>query len=130
MDEEQKAPDAVAMLTACAERLASAAVQIEKTLAGVQSQYESLNAKVDRIVAAIDESLAVKPEVRASGERGGEVETRRKTLSPTVSLLLSKSGVEASGSVEDAVLEKALSSLSIEQRIAVKAEMARAGLIG
>lgn len=122
----KKTPDAVELLTACAERLATAAEQMQLTLAGVQSQYESLNAKVDRIVAAIDESLAAKPEVKASGE----VETGRKTLSPTVSLLLSKSGVEASGCVEDAVLDKALSTLSIEQRIAVKAEMARAGLIG
>jgi hypothetical protein len=41
---------------------------------------------------------------------------------------LAKSGVEMS-SVEDATVERALAGLSIEQRIAVKAELARAGVL-
>jgi hypothetical protein len=131
-------------VAACAERLASAAEQLERTLAGVQAQYEALNAKVDRIVAAIDERLEAggAEEVGELRERIARLETERaelkaqsqagmrKTLAPTVSLLLAKGGVEAGASVEEAVLEKALASLSVEQRIAVKAEMARAGLIG
>jgi hypothetical protein len=46
--------------------------------------------------------------------------------------LLAKSSVadiDAAGHMDLAALDKALSSLSLDQRIAVKAEMARAGLI-
>jgi hypothetical protein len=54
---------------------------------------------------------------------------RRKTLSPLVSALLAKEGVEGETVVDAPIIEKALSGLSIEQRIAVKAELARAGLL-
>ena len=56
-------------------------------------------------------------------------DTPRKTLSPMVSALLAKQGVETAEGIEAAALEASLASLSIEQRIAVKAQMARAGLI-
>jgi hypothetical protein len=49
-------------------------------------------------------------------------------MSPLVSGLLAKSGIEEAR-FDSATLDKALSSLSLDQRIAVKAEMARAGLI-
>ena len=129
--------------TMALEKLAAAAESLERVLEKIEAQYVSLNAKVDRIVAAIDECLT-KAEVTASAElqeRVADLEKERdelqaqsqkgvrKTLAPMVSLLLAKSGVEAGTSVEDAVLDKALTMLSVEQRIAVKAEMARAGLI-
>jgi len=52
----------------------------------------------------------------------------RKTLSPLVSALLGKYE-EGGESMDSAVLDKTLTALSVEQRIAVKAEMARAGLL-
>jgi hypothetical protein len=52
----------------------------------------------------------------------------RKTLPPLVTALLSKNG-EAGDRLEAAVLDKTLQSLTVDQRIAVKAEMARAGMI-
>ena len=54
----------------------------------------------------------------------------RKTLPPMVSAILAKS-CEESGSekLDKAVLDKTLQSLSVEQRIAVKSELARAGII-
>ena len=54
---------------------------------------------------------------------------RRKTLSPMVSALLAKEGVEGDALIDRPVIEKALAGLSIEQRIAVKAELARAGIL-
>jgi len=57
----------------------------------------------------------------------------RRTLAPGTATLLAKQGVavEAGGaSLEAAALDGALASLSIEQRIAVKAELLRAGLLG
>ena len=54
---------------------------------------------------------------------------RRKTLSPLMTTLLAKEGVEGDALIEQPLMEKALAGLSIEQRIAVKAELARAGIL-
>lgn len=142
-------------LTECAERMAQAAAGIEAVLARLESSQEALHAKIDRIIAAIEEQeggsqQASTAEQNASQQAGAEAELRtrlaeleranedlkaqatrsmRKTLSPLVSGLLSKSGVEESSAIESGALEKALGSLSLEQRIAVKAELARAGMI-
>ncbi len=117
MDEEM-----TKQVTETAGRLAAAAERLERTLARLEAQQEAMEAKVERIVAAIEVHGAEKAE-----EKERPV---RKTLPPLVSMLLSKGGVEESGArIEEGVLEKALSSLSVEQRIAVKAEMARAGLL-
>ena len=53
----------------------------------------------------------------------------RKTLSPAVSALIGKFDGESGERFEAATIEKTLQPLTVEQRIAVKAEMARAGLI-
>ena len=52
----------------------------------------------------------------------------RKTLSPVVSALIGKNEIEGER-LDPAVLNKTLAALSVEQRIAVKAELARAGMI-
>jgi len=46
-----------------------------------------------------------------------------------VSALLAKEGVEGDAVIEAPIVEKALGGLSIEQRIAVKNELARAGIL-
>ncbi len=130
-----------------AERLAGAAKALERVLGKIEAQQEELGSKVDWIVAAVDEKLtapggqgASNLDVDALGSRVAELEkantelkaqsTRlaRKTFSPLISALLGKH--ETDGSDLDAgVLDKTLSALSVEQRIAVKAEMARAGIL-
>jgi len=134
-------------LVATAERLASAAETLDRVLEKLDSQQAALNAKVDRIVAAVEErSDDVVSSL--SAERSQKLEARvaelekanndlkaqaarltRKTLSPLVTALLAKSGAESGERLEPAALDKTLQSLSVEQRIAVKAEMARAGMI-
>jgi hypothetical protein len=119
-------------LVASAEKLASAAEALDRALARLDEQHAALNAKVERIVAAIEE----KPPEAGLKERVAELErantelkaqvSRRKTLPPLVTALLGKS---CSEEMEAGKLDKALSSLTVEQRIAVKAEMARAGMI-
>ncbi len=134
-------------LIASAERLAGAAEALEKVLARIEASQQELHAKVDRIISAIEEQPAASDQVDAGASedaktRLAELEREnaelkaqagrlaRKTLSPPVSGLLSKSGVEeSSASIDGGVLEKALSALSLEQRITVKAELARAGMI-
>ena len=138
--------DMVQQLMATAERLASAAESLDRVLGRLDSQQDALNVKVDRIVAAVDDHGSYEPvnseEAQRLQERVSELErsntdlkaqaTRmvRKTLPPMVSAILAKGGTETGGEkIEKGVLEKTLQSLSVEQRIAVKAELARAGMI-
>jgi peptidoglycan hydrolase CwlO-like protein len=133
-------------LAATAGRLATAAETLDRVLKKLDAQQEALNAKVDRIVAAVEDGL-----VAEHGAEGKESESplqqrvaeleranqelkaqsaraARKTLSPMVTALLSKHG-ESTEALECGALDKILQPLSVEQRIAVKAEMARAGMI-
>jgi len=128
-----------------AARLAGAAELLERVLGKIEAQQEEIGSKVDRIVAAVEENyLAQGNEGTPSGSqvleaRMAELEkantelkaqaTRlaRKTFSPMVSALLGK--YETDGDMNSGVLDKTLSALSVEQRIAVKAEMARAGIL-
>jgi hypothetical protein len=111
-------------LQASQDRIASALDKLEQALSRIEAQYEALNGKVDRIIAAVeDDEKEDGAEVKAQAEKPA-----RKTVSPVIANLLAKSGVEAA-SVEDAAVEKALAGLSVEQRIAVKAELARAGVL-
>ena len=136
----------VQQLMATAERLATAAESLDRVLGRLDAQQEALNAKVDRIVAAVDEkesSESVPSEAtRQLQERVAELEKSntelraqaarmvRKTLPPMVSAILAKSEESGGGEkIEKGVLDKTLQSLSLEQRIAVKAELARAGVI-
>ena len=132
-------------LMTTAERLANAAESLDRVLGRLDAQQETLNAKVDRIVAAVEDRPS--HDLRAEGarqlqERVTELEKSnadlkaqaarlsRKTLPPMVSAILAKSAEEGNGDkLDKAVLDKTLQSLSIEQRIAVKSELARAGII-
>lgn len=134
-------------LAATAGRLANAAETLDRVLERLDAQQEALNAKVDRIVAAVEDGGTTHHEIESSGDttqlekRVAELEKTntelkaqavrlgRKTLSPLVSGLLGKSFPEAGDKLDSAALSKTLQSLSVEQRIAVKAEMARAGMI-
>jgi len=141
--------EATQQLTLTAERLASAAETLDRVLAKLDAQQEALNAKVDRIVAAVEERLAEsQEETRAEEPAGREMRERivelekantdlkaqtarlaRKTLPPLVTALLSKTSSEVVEKLDPSVLEQTLQTLTVEQRIAVKAEMARAGMI-
>ena len=123
-------------------KLVEATQAMAEALHNINAQFDGLHAKIDRIVAAVedgelqagteDESLREK---LASAEKTNHdlkaqaAQARRKTLSPMVTTLLAKEGVEGDALIETPVLEKALGGLSIEQRIAVKAELARAGVL-
>ncbi|HYA24093.1 MAG TPA: hypothetical protein VEF05_08020 [Terriglobales bacterium] len=131
-------------LAATAERLANAAETLDRVLGKLDSQQEALNAKVDRIVAAVEErpvgdgdsGRAHRLEQRVAELEKANTELKaqaarmtRKTLSPLMTAVLSKSGAEPGDKLDPALVDKTLQSLSVEQRIAVKAEMARAGMI-
>jgi len=125
------------------DRLAEATQSLAEALVNINAQFESLHAKIDRIVAAIEEGAPAggKQDKAIAASRVAELEkanldlkaqaarARRKTLSPLVTTLLAKEDIEGDALIETPVVEKALSGLSIEQRIAVKAELARAGIL-
>lgn len=127
-------------LAAAADRLANAAETLDRVLGKLDAQQETLNAKVDRIVAAVESEPQPGHDSRQLEQRVAELEKNnselkaqaarltRKTLSPFVSALLSKYG-DSEEKLEGSALDKTLQTLSVEQRIAVKAEMARAGMI-
>lgn len=79
-----------------------------------------------RLLAAETELAELRAKAASSGEfgRGG-----RKTVPAGTVNLLAKQGV-AVESLEAGTLDAALVSLSLEQRIAVKAQLIRAGLLG
>ena len=135
-----------------ADRLAQATQALADALSNLNGQFASIHAKIDRIVAAVDDGElppqnAEAPELQASAQAGvlhakvAELEktnadlkaqsaaARRKTLSPAVTALMAKEGIDGDAVIETPVVEKALAGLSVEQRIAVKAELARAGIL-
>ena len=141
----------VQQMMAAAERLAAASETLDRVLGKLDAQQEMLNAKVDRIVAAVEENVGRMDGSQVSQKQGDdghpELQERvaeleksnadlkaqaarmaRKTLSPVVSALIAKNEMEGER-LDPAVLNKTLAALSVEQRIAVKAELARAGMI-
>ena len=142
MDQENNSnptPD----MPALAGQMAQATQSLADALSNLDGQFASLHAKIDRIVAAIDEGdlqagppsdAALRNKLTALEKINHDLKAqsdtaRRKTLSPMVSALLAKEGVEGDALIEAPIVEKALAGLSIEQRIAVKAELARAGIL-
>lgn len=114
---------------------AQAEERVERIVATVESQREAEIAERLRLteekLAEAESKLAAIAASTASASGG------RKTVAAGMVATLAKQGISAgalegleSGRFEAGSLDAALSSLSIEQRFAVKAEMLRTGLLG
>lgn len=126
---------ATQQLAASQERISA----LESKISDLEKRNSELQHKID--AAAPPFSPAGAPSYAHGGaetaatvnaRRVGAETALRKTLPPSMCAVLSKTSttdLDAAGHFEVAALDKALSSLSVDQRIAVKAEMARAGLI-
>ena len=141
------------------ERMSAAAAALERVAEQIAQRQVALAAEaeqsVGRIVATVEnqreaelcERLRVAEEKLAqaedriaelsAGASNGGAAAARKTLPSGMLTMLEKQGVSVgalesleSGRFEAGALDGALSSLSIEQRFAVKAELLRAGLLG
>jgi transposase-like protein len=121
-----------------AERLEAATAQLERTLNLLEERQGS--GEVERISATVDQSRreAELAEKLAAAERE-LVELRaaaaltvfnplRRTLPAATSEMLAKQGI-GEGPVDVRTLDAALAGLSLEQRIAVKTQLLRAGAI-
>jgi hypothetical protein len=127
------------------ERLAAAAGLLEQAverLAQRQNDFAlDAEASIGRIVATVEgrreaeleEKLAAAEaqiaELKAAASVPAAVTHGRKTLPVAMVNLLAKQGVTVD-SMEAGAVDAALVSLSVEQRIAVKAQLMRAGLLG
>jgi hypothetical protein len=128
------------------ERLAAAAGLLEQAVERLAQRQSELaldaEASIGRIVATVEgrreaeleEKLAAAEakiaELKAAAASvPAEVTHGRKTLPVGMASLLAKQGVSVD-SIEAGSLDAALGSLSIEQRIAVKAQLMRSGMLG
>ncbi len=131
---------------AVVDRLETAAALLERTLGMLEDRHRDLNGEVERISATVEttrreEELAEKLEaaegelarLKASIEVQAQahalpqaLEPLRRTLPSSTAEMLAKHGVGESA-VDVRTLDAALAGLSLEQRIAVKSQLRRAG---
>ena len=122
-----------------AERLENATTLLERTLNWLEERQGSLSGEVERISATVEQSrreLELAEKLAAVERELGELKAAaatavtpmRRTLPAVTSEMLAKHGI-AEGPVDVRALDAALAGLSLEQRIAVKTQLLRAGAI-
>ena len=127
-----------------AERLEAATSLLERTLTWLEERQASLSGEVEKISATVEptrreieltEKLAAAErelsELRAAATIQSSAAPQnplRKTVPVATSEMLAKHGI-GEGPVDVRTLDAALSGLSLEQRIAVKTQLLRAGAI-
>lgn len=107
------------------EREPAAAGAVEKMTAAVESHSEALQRErvlLQKLEAA-EQQIA---ELRAQASKAS---TARQTLPASTVQLLAKQGIAGVESIQAGALDAALTGLSLEQRIAVKAQLLRAGML-
>lgn len=141
-------------LALAVERLAGASSILEQTVSRLEEQHSAMSGQVQKIVATVEQGANLPSEMR--GERIFELERKlreaelqiaelraqagnqagsfapsgRRTMTAATISLLAKQGISNLDSIEAGSLDAALGALSIEQRIAVKSQLLRAGLLG
>lgn len=123
-----------------AERLEAATTQLERTLNWLEERQGALSGEVEKISATVEQSrreteLAEKlaaverelAEIKAAAAPNAANPLRR-TMPAATAEMLAKHGI-GDGPVDVHALDAALSGLSLEQRIAVKTQLLRAGAI-
>lgn len=122
------------------ERLETAATLLERTLSWLEERQGALAGEVERISATVEQShreAELTERLEAAERELASLKTQpsqtalnplRKTLPPAANEMLAKHGI-SDGPVDVRALDAALSGLSLEQRIAVKTQLLRAGAI-
>ena len=116
------------------ERIEAATSLLERTLALLEErqrtgEIEKISATVEQTKreAEIQEKLAC-AEREIAELKASALNPQRRTVPTSTSEMLAKHGI-AEGPVDVRTLDAALASLSLEQRIAVKSQLLRAGAI-
>jgi flagellum-specific peptidoglycan hydrolase FlgJ len=132
-------------------RLEAAASLLERTAAQMEERESERSGEVRKIVAAVETSREAElqkkldaaelqiAELRAQVESqiASQVEAKsetqpkaaRRTVPASTTQFLAKQGIASLDSLEAGTLDAALNGLSLEQRIAVKAQLLRAGVV-
>lgn len=122
------------------ERLEAATALLERTLNLLAERQEVLAGDVERISAAVDQSrreadlceklTAAERELAELKASSATVPLNplRRTVPASTTEMLAKHGI-GEGPVDVRTLDTALAGLSLEQRIAVKSQLLRAGAI-
>src|SRR5580658_11012690 len=124
-----------------ADRLEAATALLERTLNRLEeraAEATALSGEVERISATVEQSrrevelaeklAAVERELNELKASATVVNPLRRTMPAATSEMLAKHGI-AEGPVNVRALDAALAGLSLEQRIAVKTQLLRAGAI-
>ena len=121
-------------------RLEAATALLERTLSWLEERQGALTGEVEKISATVEQSRreAELQEKLAAAERElaelkaaaaqNVLSPLRRTLPSSTSEMLAKHGI-GEGPVDVRTLDAALAGLSLEQRIAVKSQLLRAGAI-
>jgi hypothetical protein len=131
------------MLNASAEKLSAAASLLERMVERMEQREAEAMGEVQKIVAEVDGGVSSEreqelerrlaraeqqiAELRAQESKGASA---RKTLPAMTAQLLAKQGITSVESMEAGALDAALAGLSLEQRIAVKSQLLRSGILG
>ena len=122
------------------QRLEAAATLLERTLRLLEERQSAITGEVERISATVEQSRreAELAEKLAAAERElagvkasaaqNVLNPLRKTVPAATSEMLAKHGI-GDAPVDVRTLDAALAGLSLEQRIAVKSQLLRAGAI-
>lgn len=116
------------------ERESSMSGEVRKIVAAVETTREAdLRKKLEAAeqqIAELQARIEAASEPRAETQPGVQKQSARKTIPASTAQFLSRQGISSPESVEAGALDAALSGLSLEQRIAVKAQLLRAGVVG
>ena len=131
---EKKTPET---LEESVDRLNAAASLLEKTVAWLEARESAISGEVQKVVAAVEHPAeeselerrlkAAEAEIAELRAQATKPPAERKTLGTQPVQLLAKSGVTGGEMMDGAILDAALVGLSLEQRIAVKSRLLRAG---
>lgn len=121
-------------------RIEAAASLFERTVALLEERESERSGEVRKIVAAVESSreAELKKKLEAAEQQIAELQAQtgtqtgslRRTVSAGTAQFLAKQGITSLDSLEAGAVDAALNGLSIEQRIVVKAQLLRAGVLG
>jgi cell division protein ZapA (FtsZ GTPase activity inhibitor) len=138
MDENNGTAEAIE----ATERLQAAAERLEKTVAWLEERQAAMTGDVAKIVATVDATADMRQrelerkleeaeqQIAELKAQAAATSSGRKTIPMSTMQLLAKQGIGSVDGLEAGSLDAALTGLTLEQRVAVKAQLIRAGALG
>jgi hypothetical protein len=124
-------------------RIEAAASLFERAAARIEERESERSGEVQKIVAAVETTreTELQKKLDAAEQQIGELRAQigakaeaqplsgRRTVPASTAQFLAKQGITTLESLEAGALDAALTGLSLEQRIAVKAQLLRSGVV-